>query len=298
MASIAHGSEPRMPLELEKEIFEWAGASQPRSIPKLILVARRVKAWIEPMLYRVICVVDDGDHPFDNTNRLRMTNRTCLKMIDSKPASFFHKYVHHVALDSPLINPEHQECFLSRFSGAVSLALFDTFPNYIGLVPILNSMPLLRLAVDLSDLLTERIEATSAMFARVTHLELLDVPREYFDFGRMPHLTHLAFHWKWRAFPPGLCLGVLGDCKLLKVLACLFPDDALLEEHLTDYRFFKSDPRAVVMLVDDHLLTWEAGANGDEDHWVRAARFIAQRRSGEIRASDYVIAGDTVVSER
>jgi hypothetical protein len=36
---------PFLPQDLEREIFEFSALSNPRSIPKLVLVARHVKNW-------------------------------------------------------------------------------------------------------------------------------------------------------------------------------------------------------------------------------------------------------------
>ncbi|KAJ7887124.1 hypothetical protein B0H14DRAFT_2696630 [Mycena olivaceomarginata] len=48
---------PKLPPELECTIFEIAALARPKMIPSLILVAHRVKHWVEPLLYRVIMVV-------------------------------------------------------------------------------------------------------------------------------------------------------------------------------------------------------------------------------------------------
>ncbi|KAJ6543046.1 hypothetical protein B0H19DRAFT_1172653 [Mycena capillaripes] len=47
-------SEPRLPPELEVLIFETAALSHPAAIPKLMLIAHRVKHWVEPLLYTVV----------------------------------------------------------------------------------------------------------------------------------------------------------------------------------------------------------------------------------------------------
>ena len=38
-------TEPRLPVELERKVFELAAHSRPKSIPTLLLVAHRVKIW-------------------------------------------------------------------------------------------------------------------------------------------------------------------------------------------------------------------------------------------------------------
>ncbi|KAJ6627004.1 hypothetical protein B0H10DRAFT_2210863 [Mycena sp. CBHHK59/15] len=50
-------TEPRLPQDLERAIFELAAHDDRRSMVQLILVAHRCRCWIEPTLYRsvVIC---------------------------------------------------------------------------------------------------------------------------------------------------------------------------------------------------------------------------------------------------
>ncbi|KAJ7031190.1 hypothetical protein C8F04DRAFT_1111874 [Mycena alexandri] len=45
---------PAFPPELERAIFELSASSCLTNIPTLILVASRVKAWVEPLLYRAV----------------------------------------------------------------------------------------------------------------------------------------------------------------------------------------------------------------------------------------------------
>ncbi|KAJ7123569.1 hypothetical protein C8R44DRAFT_875759 [Mycena epipterygia] len=63
-----HSSEPansKLPPELERQIFEIAAHARPVAVLDLILVAWRVKAWVEPLLYRVIFVDGSGSTPID-----------------------------------------------------------------------------------------------------------------------------------------------------------------------------------------------------------------------------------------
>ncbi|KAJ6534252.1 hypothetical protein B0H19DRAFT_1185616 [Mycena capillaripes] len=51
-------SDPRLPPELECRIFEAVALAHPTKIPQLMLVAWRVKEWVEPLLYHVIFLTD------------------------------------------------------------------------------------------------------------------------------------------------------------------------------------------------------------------------------------------------
>ncbi|CAK5266550.1 unnamed protein product, partial [Mycena citricolor] len=44
----------RLPEDVERYIFEIGAFSNPRSISTYMLVARRVKIWLEPLLYRTL----------------------------------------------------------------------------------------------------------------------------------------------------------------------------------------------------------------------------------------------------
>ncbi|KAF7318478.1 hypothetical protein HMN09_00357000 [Mycena chlorophos] len=48
--------DPRLPPELERQIFETAALNRPICVPSLALVASRVREWIEPILYRTLVI--------------------------------------------------------------------------------------------------------------------------------------------------------------------------------------------------------------------------------------------------
>ncbi|KAJ7438923.1 hypothetical protein B0H11DRAFT_2103436 [Mycena galericulata] len=90
--------EPRLPSDLEREIFEWTAIAYPRMILHLFRVARRVKLWVEPYLYRLIYVCDLPPYPIMENDILRPTPR-------SKPASFYRDAVRHLGLSDSRWSP-------------------------------------------------------------------------------------------------------------------------------------------------------------------------------------------------
>ncbi|KAJ6571218.1 hypothetical protein B0H19DRAFT_658249 [Mycena capillaripes] len=108
--------EPRFPPELEREIFEIAAPSLPMAIPTLMLIASRVRDWVEPLLYRVIIVIPSWRHisgfpvvPID----------TLLRKIVNKPQSFFAGARHMLlngAIEAPSI-----EAILAACPGVTNL---------------------------------------------------------------------------------------------------------------------------------------------------------------------------------
>ncbi|KAJ7319357.1 hypothetical protein DFH08DRAFT_942291 [Mycena albidolilacea] len=67
-----------LPQDLEREIFEFSALSNPRSIPKSVLVARHVKNWIESLLYRTLSVVNEDQADSDAVDLIRISASICL----------------------------------------------------------------------------------------------------------------------------------------------------------------------------------------------------------------------------
>ncbi|KAJ7108160.1 hypothetical protein C8R44DRAFT_803721 [Mycena epipterygia] len=55
--------EARFPLELERAIFELCARSRPPTIPGLLRVAHRVRAWLEPLLYEMLRLTEASRTP-------------------------------------------------------------------------------------------------------------------------------------------------------------------------------------------------------------------------------------------
>ncbi|KAF7317625.1 hypothetical protein MKEN_00849900 [Mycena kentingensis (nom. inval.)] len=73
MTISSEGSDPHLPRELERAIFELAALRRPRSIPVLMLVAWRVKEWLDPVLFRSLDIGPDSKSPRITTAVLSCT---------------------------------------------------------------------------------------------------------------------------------------------------------------------------------------------------------------------------------
>ncbi|KAJ7493131.1 hypothetical protein B0H11DRAFT_1911561 [Mycena galericulata] len=62
-----------------------------------------------------------------------------------------------------------------------------------------------------------------------------------------------------------------------------------ISDTLQHFYYFKEDPRAVLLPVNDYLRDWEIGAEGGTDYWVIAEDFVKKRHSGVIQASNFAI---------
>ncbi|KAJ7078795.1 hypothetical protein C8R44DRAFT_895856 [Mycena epipterygia] len=188
MACPLPGLEPLLPPEIEREIFELSALSESRVIPRLNLVAHRVKIWIEPLLYRIISV----EHPSDrNHTKHRIPEHICLRVLES-----WHDHTRHLSMG--IRGGEHMDRILSMYTGNWDLALFHANLEfrYSKFLPLLAAMPLVRLSTNLDALFRpKRVDFNLSVFAHITHLNLLDISAGHawdVGLGLPPCLTHIS----------------------------------------------------------------------------------------------------------
>ncbi|KAJ7613623.1 hypothetical protein DFH06DRAFT_1242449 [Mycena polygramma] len=253
---------PVLPTDLEREIFEITAVRYPRSIPRLVLVAQRVKIWIEPMLYRTLSVVESA-YRFQDTQTLRIEVDASLH---SKPASFLRSHVRHVALSK--IPTDMAASILSVCTEATSLAIFQT-PAAPTLLPLLVPMPLSRLSVGLAELFGRpTVDFGHPIFARLTHLDIFeagwDSDHMVSGLSGLPRLTHLSFNPDPNETTPRVP-DILASCELLQVLVILFPDENDMRDVGDEYKCFSDDLRFVTMVV---MITWRIGRAAKLAGWT------------------------------
>ncbi|KAJ7602246.1 hypothetical protein DFH06DRAFT_369329 [Mycena polygramma] len=273
------GVDPRLPPELECIIFEIAALTSPRSIPELMRVAQRVKAWVEPILYRVV----EGFPLIPRDLLLRTIQKK------SPTSSFFSSVVKHIYLDNP---PGAAPLQLSDVETilAACCRCSDLFVAWsqasLQFVPVLNRLECLRrLTIDLRSLFDfTPIDCTQPFLRNLTHLELLDsyeLSGHPAGLALLPHLTHLAFN---DAIPTAAALHA--GLQTNTHLQCLiFFSEEPMEPEAEDDRF-------VAIEQTDFQLDWIRGATGGRDHWALADNFIAAKRAGRLDKSLYWISDE------
>ncbi|KAJ7804017.1 hypothetical protein B0H14DRAFT_3486778 [Mycena olivaceomarginata] len=168
--------DPRLPLKQERLIFESAALLLPTGIPNLILVASRVKNWVEPLLYRTILLRPDlsripsevvGLPVFDGAHLLRIseTNSSLLK---------------HTVKDLFIglaVDPSTAHNILTACTRVTHL--FAQFNTALNAMPSLSALQDVRyLAVDVDMVLrSTESDALHPLLLNVRHLELLDFAR-------------------------------------------------------------------------------------------------------------------------
>ncbi|KAF7364063.1 hypothetical protein MSAN_01065100 [Mycena sanguinolenta] len=288
---------PALPADLEREIFEFAALSNLRSIVVLALVAKRVRSWIEPLLYKNLSVFNDDDRfrRGDGADVIRISTSDCLKVLESKSASFFHDHVRHLALTNIL--SDAGALILLRCTGVHRLAIFQTPPDSSWL-PMIATMGVLQISMDINSLFgPSGVDFHHNIFARLTHLDLFELPTSkswVADMCGLPCLTHLSFNFdseRRKNISATACQLILAECESLEALILIF-SNPIDRSEFGGCQYFSDDPRSVTIVVDDFLEDWERGAIGRGDYWIKAERFIQKRRSGEIKGREYSIPVD------
>ncbi|KAJ6569223.1 hypothetical protein B0H19DRAFT_1134904 [Mycena capillaripes] len=289
----AESKQHSVPTELERVIFEMAADTRPLAIPTFMLVARRAKEWVKPLLYRTVSVCEkEKDVP---EGHLFFRIDTLLQMIQSGnfPGHAVRKILIQVDGD--------RAALLSACPNTENLWInADLGPN---LFPQISVLPLKRLTCNLMMLFgPERpMDFTHRLFSRLTHFEILDSmlfnasgrdidPTMLLNLALIPHLSHLAFAHVEDFSDVGFIdffLPLLRTCKSLRVLIVLDPYIHTVIAQHKDKEELAQDERFVVMECKFFTGDWILGAHTGTDYWSRAEDFVAKRRSGEIDALEY-----------
>ncbi|KAJ7153888.1 hypothetical protein C8R43DRAFT_443025 [Mycena crocata] len=269
-------TEPAVPLELQREIFETTALIHPGTIPTLLRVARRVSIWIEPLLYRVI-----------RTGSERATAATW------RPPGFLAAAVRHLFLDAhcPWSLTEARD-FLKLCPNVMNLAMTGSFSDP-SLLPILAGMRLQRLSVCLDHLFgtVERIDLKHPVLSSLTHLDIFDgvppgVELLFAHIPMLPTLTHLSCDSDVLRSGDDIVETLLTNSPHLELVIILWPAWQM-DEYNAERNPHVYDVRFVIGVYHDYWDDWEAGARGGSNIWSVADAFVAQKRSGGIEDSRY-----------
>ncbi|KAJ7607283.1 hypothetical protein DFH06DRAFT_1018613, partial [Mycena polygramma] len=259
---------------LKRAVFETAALMHNGEIPTLLRVARRVLIWIEPLLYRVLRV--------SNLKASRV--HALLKAIESKPADFFHKCVHHLSLE--YITMANALRILGVCTGVLDLALAGHLASP-DILPVLAPMPLQRVSTYLGVLFGGANNLAHPTFTCVTHLNAMDLDDDgetgiLAPLPALPALTHLALG---RVVRPHAVQAFLQKRPHLELALSLWlpseQDDfeSAQVPHVLDVRFVTACcPR-------DYWANWEASAKGLPNLWSLGDDFVARKRRGEIEGT-------------
>ncbi|KAJ7807639.1 hypothetical protein B0H13DRAFT_2482905 [Mycena leptocephala] len=260
-------ADRRLPPELERVVFETAAMSAGLTfIPNLMLVASRVKDWIEPLLYRVV-IICSGRVPRG------FPVLTYDILLRSSVRSLF---LDHNA------NPSSVEAILSACSHVTNL--FVQLPSTPHLQYLGALQHLRRLTVDVDAIMRHpvvNVQHLATAFPSLTHLHLLGRggrPANVEGLGvflaSIPNLMHLAFNRSWNIYSSAWKAHPQLDARLQYITCVVHKDsDGFEIDNLVtaDNRFVRIYQRI------DFPADWLRGAEMRMDHWALAEAIVARR---------------------
>ena len=290
-------TDPLLPQELERDIFETTARAHPGTAAVIALVARRAQIWsllsllFLPSLKQKSARMDALIYEMITLSDARLCRRF-LFTIDSRPPHFFAHKVKSLCIPGD-IRPDHAKRILSVCQGVTNLAYWITSwcpPAPFGLIA--STLHPRQLSFNTYGLfhLTTPPDFTLPFFLRVTHLEVVDWPfiAESCTFKRLPSLTHLAVDIDQYVHAIALELRrILRACQHLVVLLCLVRQESTMTDVEEAFRLVGDDGRRLVILPDlEPLENWEASLDltSDDCQWSCAERIIEERQRAYYQA--------------
>ncbi|KAJ7735748.1 hypothetical protein B0H16DRAFT_1575280 [Mycena metata] len=296
-----------LPVELEREIFELAASTDVGTALRLATVARRVQAWVEPIIYSRVVVAHAPE-----VDRLTQQSRAILagriarvnaskktpkeaqiprfiRTIPLRPASFFSRHVKCLHVGN-LTEPELVAA-LSACTGISELGWWAATVDP-AVAAALHSLRLVRLSVDHSFDFARL--TTSRFFSTLTHLDLVFHNSSLATLPTLPRLerftalTHFSIAHNFILPPLAWCDDVFGACPRLKIL--LRFSDTLFYEELSGLRPRHANLRVVVMIqpVGSWTTRWvhDAWPLAEDVVRERHAHAAAERAKNDISGVD------------
>ncbi|KAF7303989.1 hypothetical protein MIND_00629900 [Mycena indigotica] len=276
---------PRLPLELEREIFELAALANRRDIPALLRVAHHVCDWIEPLLYTSIEINKPSAVVLHNLQHTRPP--PCIAAVRQ-----IIVYEPDAILDLA--------SFLSCCVRVTHVAITPVGSGYgQGLPLLLQKLPRLqRLVLSFTHAFPDESEAYPHL-PHVTHLELLDelaptqTTRLAAFVGGFPALTHLALNHHSPAAEDALLTALLNrrTCPQLRVLCCISPGETEVRALAMLLELKYPSPPSTSPLRDRRLVLVDYGwwfegamlpAAGRKTYWDKADVFVERKARGDV----------------
>ncbi|KAF8907868.1 hypothetical protein CPB84DRAFT_1767774 [Gymnopilus junonius] len=264
--------DPRLPLELECLIFECA-ASQwtAKDSTVLLVVAKRVNAWVYPIIFRVFSQAEGSRFP-------NFEKYPSIKVED------VGKFARHL-----LAGTRNLDLLLSFCPNVHNLALWYgvSLSEHLGAI---RNLHLTRFSATFLDIALKELLLGPA-FSYLTHLEILSLdprtreslPDQCSVIADIPKLSHLSIPVENADLVPSCLL----QCRNLHVLILSSDrDDFRIRKH-EDFSGIK-DGRLVLMLSDYYVeseMDWINGAKGKVDSWITADLYVLARKSNFLRSS-------------
>ncbi|KAG6377944.1 hypothetical protein JVT61DRAFT_14737 [Boletus reticuloceps] len=265
---------PVFPPELEREIFLLTARTYRGVSTRLMLVASRVKAWIEPFVYNIV-FLRVPKHAFDFLGAL----------MNHRSPGFVQSHVKALCI-FPSIPLRVTIQLLATCSGLESLALW-ILPqsDNADLINVLSSLPLTFLSLNLASILPPSYWKLGLqnhpVFINLTHLDIVNnwvLWTSSLGIQHLPFLTHVAFRFWSRGSVNGALSKILQESHKLEALVLLANSVAIpgAREYLEKQNV--RDIRVVVLQHARDTDEWELMRKGAISMWQRADVIVRWRR--------------------
>ncbi|KDR82407.1 hypothetical protein GALMADRAFT_821794 [Galerina marginata CBS 339.88] len=257
--------EPRLPQDLEQLIFvrcasDWP--SEPTS--RLLLVAKRVHAWVRPILFQVFRQAPPFFPDFKKYPSLQLKD--------------VGRFTKHLIIGTSNL-PEDTDFLLASCPNLHNFAFWSNHSFKDAFLAI-QRLPLRRLSAILDELIPE--DFFSPVFSNLTHLDVISYKYDWdqwIPITSLPCLTHIAINNT--QFEASVVSNLLLRIQLRALIILLGENSHWIRRYPKGERFEVDDHRLVLMtngsltiMMDD----WESGAKGGVDFWVTAELFSLARR--------------------
>ncbi|KAJ7737315.1 hypothetical protein B0H16DRAFT_1891665 [Mycena metata] len=281
--------EPFLPPELERKIFEIAASAGNTTIPPLLRVAKRVKIWLEPLLYRRVLIRSRplSNELFLSNGDIMISTAALAAAMERLPPGFLHTHTRHLYLDPSAYHDSVQDRsrMFAALTGVTDLMLLNlvNFDEAPLLLAEISRLPLRHLHAHLEILFQPAppgvgvIDFSHPLFRNITHLSARDdfQPDWATGLSLLPCLTHLSF-FDHGFDPDPLLVDLFQICGLLRVLVLL--------DHYGEYptrvqfRMMSQQEPRVVFVKTFQILAWHSGIRGLGSCWEQAETVIKERR--------------------
>ncbi|KAF7290220.1 hypothetical protein MIND_01335500 [Mycena indigotica] len=260
---------PRLPPELEFAVFSEAAKVSRQVHYTLLLVARRVCLWLEPLLYRTLFFGHEYRSPELSTMSLPRQSFLVVTVrhivvCGNPPGAPLRLFsaVPHIAIGGPYRARDMRDAFFAL----TNLRSLATDPRII------------------ADGCLTTADAVRPVFAVLTHLELFRRPPGVAEFcAALPCLTHVALNEdidSWDDAEPVIDAILTKSTKLILLVVLEEPDELPLADCVSESL---SDPRLVITTSVD----WAEGALDMWSYWDAAREFLQGKANGLIAADQF-----------
>ncbi|TFK63495.1 hypothetical protein BDN72DRAFT_902369 [Pluteus cervinus] len=264
MSASDHVHQPRLPPELEQDIFLLAIEQTNKNLSdtlNFILVAKRVHDWLIPKIFNIVIFNDNEASP------------TPFQL------STFQRYAKHV--QHLFLEPHTLVQHLSLFVNVTNLVLWREF-DASQLEVLLTFNHLTRLSIAISNNITPS-PIYFTLFSKLTHLDLISSckswsPAIISPLINFPLLTHLCILTGSNIEVIKLFLDQ-NWCSNLRVVVLWGSAEMVPVVPPPPWMgrdgFPVEDERFFYVLCRETIRDWESGAKGGDDMWKVADRYLA-----------------------